>query len=365
MSGGIDSAYSACLLKKQGYKTVGFTFDLLPRGLRSESNPKVCCSAISMHRARRIADRLSIPHYVINMQEEFEHYVIRKFVDEYGKGRTPNPCVLCNRHIKFASFLEKALAMGADRVATGHYARLEETPRGLAPEEGEGQGKGPIVLPLSRPATPTSPAWPSPSDRTRRRRCAASLPRTPAGRRRCGKARISASSPAMITGRFIGQFIPLRRGPVVTVDGARVGYHDGVHLYTVGQRRGINIPYKEALYVIELRAEENLLVVGPKERLMRKTPDRGRGQHAHPRRCRERRGRRCATGSRRSRAPTRCGTAAWRWSSAEPISAITPGQSVVLYDGETVLGGGTIRLTGHGSQAVTRHHRSNPGVIAG
>ena len=163
MSGGIDSAYSACLLKKQGYKTVGFTFDLLPRGLRSESNPKVCCSAISMHRARRIADRLSIPHYVINMQEEFERYVIRRFVDEYGKGRTPNPCVLCNRHIKFASFLEKALAMGADRVATGHYARLEETPQGPVPEEGEGQGKRPILLPLPRPGRrpppPRLPPW--------------------------------------------------------------------------------------------------------------------------------------------------------------------------------------------------------------
>src|SRR5271157_6425841 len=107
MSGGVDSAYSAVLLKKQGYKTIGFTFDLLPRSLRDASNPKVCCSAISMHRARRIADDLSIPHYVINMREEFERYVIGRFVDEYRLGRTPNPCVLCNRHIKFASFLEK------------------------------------------------------------------------------------------------------------------------------------------------------------------------------------------------------------------------------------------------------------------
>jgi len=124
MSGGIDSAYCAYLLKKQGYRVVGFTFDILPPGLRDESNPKVCCSAVSMNRARRIADDLAIPHYVINMREEFERHVIQRFVDEYGLGRTPNPCILCNRYIKFASFLEKATAMGADRVATGHYARL-------------------------------------------------------------------------------------------------------------------------------------------------------------------------------------------------------------------------------------------------
>ena len=163
MSGGVDSAYAACLLKEQGYKAVGFTFDLLPRGLRSESNPKACCSAISMHKARRIADRFSIPHYVINMREEFERYVIRRFVDEYGKGRTPNPCVLCNKHIKFASFLGKARAMGADRVATGHYARLEETPQGLALKKGKDRSKDQSYflypVPRRRPLSPRVPPW--------------------------------------------------------------------------------------------------------------------------------------------------------------------------------------------------------------
>lgn len=141
MSGGIDSAYSAFLLKGQGYKTVGFTFDLLPPGLADPCNPKACCSAISTHRARRIADRLSIPHYVMNMREEFERHVIGRFVDEYKRGRTPNPCVLCNRYIKFGSFLNKALAMGANKVATGHYARLEETPSGLSLRKGKDGSK--------------------------------------------------------------------------------------------------------------------------------------------------------------------------------------------------------------------------------
>ena len=112
MSGGIDSSYSAYLLKKKGYKVVGFTFDLLPANLRNSCNPRMCCSAANTSRAKRVADSLSIPHYVMNMREDFERYVIQRFVDEYRAGRTPNPCVLCNKHIKFASFLRKAVAMG-------------------------------------------------------------------------------------------------------------------------------------------------------------------------------------------------------------------------------------------------------------
>ncbi len=344
MSGGIDSAYSACLLKKQGYKTIGFTFDLLPRGLRSESNPRVCCSAISMHRARRIADRLSIPHYVINMQEEFEHYVIRKFVDEYGKGRTPNPCVLCNRHIKFASFLKKALAMGADRVATGHYARVEETPRGLSLKKGKDRAKDQSYflypIPHADLSRLTFPLGSYTKEMVRREFAAHA----------CGQVKVQESQdicfvPGNDYRRFIEQFIPRRRGQVVTVDGALVGYHNGVHLYTVGQRRGINIPCKEALYVIELRAEENLLVVGPKDRLMQRRliadevnmlTSRAQGE---------------AWAKVRYRQKEEPCSYSVRDGMLEvvfhrPISAITPGQSVVLYDEETVLGGGTVRLTG-------------------
>jgi tRNA-specific 2-thiouridylase len=356
MSGGIDSAYSACLLKKQGYNTVGFTFDLLPRGLRSESNPRVCCSAISMHRARRIADRLSIPHYVINMPEEFEHYVIRRFVDEYGKGRTPNPCVLCNRHIKFASFLEKALAMGADRVATGHYARVEETPQGPVLKKGKDRAKDQSYFLYPVPAADlpylTFPLGSYTKEMVRREFAAHA----------CGQAEMQESQdicfiPGNDYRRFIGQFIPPRRGQVVTVDGARVGYHDGVHLYTVGQRRGINIPCKEALYVIELRAEDNLLVVGPKDRLMQRRLIADEVNMLTS----------GLQGEARARVRYRqkeepCSYAV-RDGMLEvvfhrPVSAITPGQSVVLYDEETVLGGGTIKLTGDGADL-------NPRVIAG
>ncbi len=344
MSGGIDSAYSACLLKKRGYKTVGFTFDLLPRGLRSESNPKVCCSAISMDRARRIADRLSIPHYVINMQEEFEYHVIRKFVDEYAKGRTPNPCVLCNRHIKFGSFFKKALAMGADRVATGHYARLEETPQGLVLKKGKDRAKDQsyFLYPVPTADLPRL-IFPlgSYTKETVRREFAGCV----RGQAEMRESQDICFVPGNDYRGFIGRFIPRRRGQVVTADGAPVGYHEGVHLYTVGQRRGINIPGKEALYVIELRAEENLLVVGPKDRLMRRRLVADEVNMLTSRLQGE------AWARVRYRQKEEPCSYALRDGMLEvvfhrPISAITPGQSVVLYDGETVLGGGTIRLTG-------------------
>ncbi len=297
-----------------------------------------------MHRARRIADRLSIPHYVINMQEEFEHYVIRRFVDEYKLGRTPNPCVLCNRHIKFGAFLEKALAMGADRVATGHYARLEETPGGFRLKKGKDRAKDQSYFLYPVPAGDLSRlAFPlgSYTKETVRREFAALA---------CTREVMEESQDiCFIPGNdyrgFIERFVPSRKGQVVTVDGRRVGSHDGVHLYTVGQRRGINIPYKEALYVIELRAEENVLVVGPKDRLLQRrliadevnllTPD--------------------AEGEAWARVRYRQKEEPCSYSVRDgvlevvfrrPVSAITPGQSVVLYDGETVLGGGTIRLTG-------------------
>jgi len=356
MSGGIDSAYAACLLKEQGYNTIGFTFDLLPRGLRSESNPRVCCSAISMNRARRIADRLSIPHYVINMREEFEQHVIRKFVDEYGKGRTPNPCVLCNRHIKFASFLEKASAMGADRVATGHYARVEETPQGPVLKKGKDRAKDQsyFLYPVPHADLPrlTFPLGSHTKEMVRREFAAGA----------CGQVEMQESQdicfvPGNDYRRFMEQFIPPRRGQVVTVDGALVGYHDGVHLYTVGQRRGINIPCKEALYVIELRAEENLLVVGPKDRLMQRRliadevnmlTSRLQGEAWAKVRYRQKE-EPCSYSVRDGLLEVVFG---------RPISAITPGQSVVLYDGETVLGGGTIKLAGEAAVRLSRDEAS-------
>lgn len=338
MSGGTDSSYSAYLLKEAGYKVVGFTFDLLPASMRNECNPKICCSAASIERARNVADRLGIPHYVLNMREEFERFVIQRFVDDYREGLTPNPCVLCNRHIKFDLFLRKAAAMGADFVATGHYARIEETPGGPELKKGLDTAKDQsyFLYPLRKEDLPTIlfPVGETTKERVR------------GGFARLGERGVPESQdicfiPEGDYREFVRQFLPVRTGPVVLTNGRRIGDHEGVHLYTIGQRRGINIPFSEPLYVVELKARENVVVVGNKDEL-RRTRLQAKEVNMLVS---------SFSGKARARVRYRQKEESCTYSLEEgrleilfdePISSITPGQSVVLYDGDTVLGGGIV-----------------------
>jgi tRNA-specific 2-thiouridylase len=341
MSGGIDSSYSAYLLKEEGYKVVGFTFDLLPSSLRNERNRKMCCSAVSVDRAKNVAGRLAIPHYVLNMREAFEQHVIRRFVEEYGMGRTPNPCVLCNRYIKFDLFLRKAAAMGADLVATGHYARIGETARGFALKKGADGTKDQsyFLYPIQRDDLKMIDFPLAATTKETVRQMFGVL----------GQAAVPESQdicfiPDNDYRAFVRQFIPQRKGPVILSDGRQIGDHEGVHLYTIGQRRGINIPFKEPLYVVELRARDNVVVVGGKDALARiglRADDINMLSSAVEGEARAK--------VRYRQKEEKCSYAVrdglLEIVFDEPISSITPGQSVVLYDGETVLGGGTIRET--------------------
>jgi tRNA-uridine 2-sulfurtransferase len=342
MSGGLDSSFSAYLLKKRGYRVVGFTFDLLPRALRNDRNQKMCCSAVNVHRAKRVADHLSIPHYVINAREDFERHVIQRFIDEYRAGRTPNPCVLCNRYIKFSAFLKKSIAMGADRVATGHYACIEETAAGFRLKKGKDRTKDQsyFLYPISRNdlSLITFPL----AGYTK----AAARAEFPLRER---SDPVESQDICFIQDNdyrgFISRFISLKKGPVVTAAGVQVGWHNGVHLYTIGQRRGLGIPFTEPLYVVELRTEENVVVVGAREELKQErliADELNLFTDA-------------LEGEARARVRYRQGEAACRYTVKdavmevtfnEPVSSVTPGQSVVLYDGETVLGGGTILKNG-------------------
>jgi tRNA-uridine 2-sulfurtransferase len=340
MSGGLDSSFSAYLLKKQGFKVVGVTFALLPKGLTSAGNPKACCSLESVERARRTADALSIPHYVINLRPEFEEHVIERFISEYRSGRTPNPCVLCNKRIKFSSFLAKALALGADRIATGHYARVERS--------GSRQR---LMKPRDRQKDQTYFLYPIRQDSLKHvlfplaDYTKATVRTEMSTFWQCAERVEESQDICFIPDNdyrgFIQKFVSLRKGDIQFVDGRHLGYHEGVHLYTIGQRRGLNIPFSEALYVIEIRPEENLLVVGPKEYLQRRRLIAGEINMF------------VETGSGRASAKVRYRhkEVACTYSASDgrlevsfdtPVSAVTPGQSVVLYEKETVLGGGAI-----------------------
>jgi tRNA-specific 2-thiouridylase len=340
MSGGLDSSYSAYLLKQQGYKVVGVTFALLPKGLTNVRNPKTCCSLETINRARKVADDLSIPHYVINLRDEFEEYVIEKFVSEYRSGRTPNPCILCNQYIKFSAFVRKALALGADAIATGHYATIEKSEEDWCLKKGKDRSKDQsyflypirhdqlslILFPLA--------GWTKAAVRDKMIGVSGDAANMRESQDIC-------FIPESDYRGFIGGYVPLTKGDIVLVDGRHLGYHPGVHLYTIGQRRGLNLPYTEPLYVIEIRVDENLLIVGPKEYLQRRSLVADNVNMLCSRVSGKALGR---VRYRQKEEPCTYGVSNGRLEVTfdEPVSAITPGQSVVLYEADVVLGGGTI-----------------------
>ena len=341
MSGGLDSSYSAYLLKKQGYKVVGVTFALLPKTAASTRNPKACCSLDSTNRAKRLADSLSIAHYVINLRPQFEEQVIEKFIAEYRRGRTPNPCVLCNQHIKFSAFLQRALALGADAVATGHYAAVDKSETGWLLKKARDRSKDQsyFLYPIEQDQLPTL-LFPMSG-------CIKEAVRLDMTGLAWGSSRVRESQdicfiPDSDYRRFISQYIPVKKGDIFLHDGRHLGYHEGVHLYTIGQRRGLNIPFAEPLYVTEIRTEENVLIVGAKEQLHRRTliADQVNMLCARPS------GR--ALGRVRYRQKEepctfKVSDGLLEVTFDDSISAITAGQSVVLYEGDRVLGGGTVR----------------------
>lgn len=343
MSGGIDSSFAAHILKQKGYNVIGITFQMLPEGIKSIENPGVCCSFDSVNRAKNIASDLSIPHYVIDLREEFMEYVVQNFINEYKAGRTPNPCVLCNRYIKFSSFLTKALSMGAEKIATGHYAIIEEK-----------QGRYLLKKSFDRTKDQSYFLYPIKSDLLK-------YILFPVGLYRKGDVRDMAREkgwdisnfresqdicfiPDNDYRAFLADFINLREGPIYLNDGRLIGHHNGIHLYTIGQRRGLNIPYKEALYVIKILHDENSLIVGPKEylgcSLLTATDVNLLTQP-------EDENIKAKVRYRQKEEPCRYtyydNTLTVEFDN--PVYSVTPGQSVCIYNKDIVVGGGIIKET--------------------
>jgi tRNA-specific 2-thiouridylase len=340
MSGGIDSSVAAYLLKKDGFKVIGVTFQLLPEFRKNIHNPKACCSAETIHRARQVADAISIPHYVMNLREEFQEYVIERFIHDYKQGRTPNPCILCNQFIKFSSFFNKALSIGGDFIATGHYARIEQKSGNHFLKRGFDKSKDQSYFlyqikqgHLDRILFPVGGYMKS---------FVMSLAYKAGWKKWIGykESQDICFIPDGQYRTFLSNFIKLEKGPIYSVGGKLMGYHEGLHQYTIGQRRGLRIPYKEPLYVIELRPYDNSLIIGTKNDLMRKKltatdinlltdvsqPLTGKVRYRQ-------REQACRFSVKKNVMEVEFG---------EAIDAITPGQSVVLYSQDTVVGGGII-----------------------
>jgi tRNA-specific 2-thiouridylase len=339
MSGGIDSSFSAYLLRQKGYNLVGITFQLLPETIKNIKNPKACCSIEAVHRAKKIADDLSIPHYVINLREEFERYVIEKFIQEYKEGRTPNPCILCNRYIKFSSFINKALSIGGEKIATGHYAIIKEISGNYFLKKGKDKIKDQsyFLYPINKDLLNVIlfPLGEYTKEKVKEKayKIGWNINKTKESQDIC-------FIPEKDYRNFLSRFVLLKKGPVYLADGKFMGYHNGIHLYTIGQRRGLNIPYREPLYIIEIQPDENTIIVGPKEYLKRKRVIANELNLLNPVSMN-------ISGKVRYRQKEEPCKYTISHNTLEvdfdnPVYSITPGQSVVLYNEDTVVGGGVI-----------------------
>ena len=359
MSGGVDSSVAAHLLKKEGYDVIGLTFRGWPQDCRSIEEDK-CCGPQAVMDARMVAHSLDIPYYVIDEIDTFQREVMDYFAAEYKRGRTPNPCVICNEKVKFGSLLRKARALGAEFIATGHYARIVRTNGHEARHEGHENGGGTrYELRRGRDGRKDQTYFLFSLNQEQLGRAM-----FPLGDMTKEETRAIAKEIGLKTyGKEESQevcFVPendyrrfLResanvtdvRGEIVMRDGKVLGHHDGIHNFTVGQREGLNLGGQpRPLYVIELDAVGNRVIVGPAEELLRGEFETAnciwhvaesagpmevtvKPRHQHPG-CR-------ATVERVSEE---------RWSVKlyEPQRAITPGQAAVFYRDDVVVGGGWI-----------------------
>jgi tRNA-specific 2-thiouridylase len=372
MSGGVDSSTSAALLVEQGYDVIGVTLKLWKQDCFSPNEDLFkCCGAKAADDVRAVCDHLGIPFHLIDEAEEFQKQVISHFADEYKAGRTPNPCILCNEHLKFGTLLRYADQLGAQYVATGHYARVERASPGSAgvspassqetdgrrdadaPSEGRyllKRGRDPrkdqSYFLFSLRQDQLSRALFPVGDQTK------SDTRTAARHRQLKTAEKKESMeicfvPDNDYGKFLQQanLVQKHRGEIVDLHGRVLGHHDGIEFYTIGQRKGLGLSSPKPLYVIELDAANNRVIVGNDAALDRDeftvercnwipfdTPPEEIGasvkiRYNHP-------------GTPATVTPLGHGSAKVKLHTAQ--RAITPGQAAVFYRDDLVLGGGWI-----------------------
>ena len=348
LSGGVDSSVAAYLLKKQGYEVIGVTMQIW-----QEEEPEFqeenggCCGLSAVDDARRVAAKLEIPYYVMNFRKEFKENVIDYFIKEYQEGRTPNPCIACNRYVKWEALLKRSLDIGADYIATGHYARVEQLENGRyairnSVTARKDQTYALYNLTQEQLAHTLMPVGAYTKEKIRQIAAEAGIPvaHKKDSQEICF---VPDNDYAGFIEKSTGQKI--LRGNYVKKDGTVIGEHKGIIHYTIGQRKGLNLSTGHPVFVTEIRPETNEVVIGENEELFVKSLvcDRmnymameeikegeilsGKIRYNHP-------GAPCTL--------KKLENGRVQVDFLEPQRAVSPGQAVVLYRGEYVAGGGII-----------------------
>lgn len=347
MSGGVDSSVSASMLVEKGYEVIGITMQLWPR--EENGDRPICCGVEAIESARKVSNQLGIPHYVIDIRDVFREKVIKDFCTEYSLGRTPNPCIRCNQYIKFDVLLRKAKALGADFISTGHYARIlfDKTKQRYLIKKGLSlKNDQSYVLYTLTQAQLTHTIFPLGEFSKEK-------VRDYARHKGLDNSNRSSSQEICFTGskdyrEFLVEFIKedIKPGPIVNNNSDVIGQHKGLPFYTIGQREGLGISFGYPLYVIKIDKENNRLIVGSRDSVYSSECEiEGLNLILYER----------LESSIMAKVKIRyqyepkdaevipIGDNRCRVIFDEPQRAITPGQAAVFYDGDVVVGGGTIK----------------------
>ncbi len=343
MSGGIDSSMAAWLLKKEGFELIGLTMNIFAPEEKGQDNDKTCCSPKDIRLAKKVCARLGIPHLVIDLENEFKENIIQDFLDEYLQGRTPNPCVECNRFIKFGHLLKKADMLGASSMASGHYCRSEKTGEGVIIKKGKDDTKDQSYMlwrlgqhQLERIKFPLGPYHKS-EIKKMGQKYFPFLAQRPESQDICFMGEEGYHH--LLSG------FTIRPGKIINGRGQVLGTHKGFPYYTIGQRRGLGLSWPRPLYVKEIIPSKNVIVVGEKEELLKKgfkSEDMNFIAGKAPASSFK-----ALVMIRYKSEPaealiTMSGKNSAYCNFKKPQMAITPGQSAVFYQKDLLLGGGVI-----------------------